>query len=61
MEIKPEREGKTAAIIGYLMLVGAIIAIFLNLEAKSFCTLSYPSRFWFKPYVYFNWICNKLF
>ena len=35
MEIKPEREGKAAAIIGYLMLVGAIIAIFLNLEKQN--------------------------
>ena len=35
MEIKPEREGKTIAIIGYLMLVGSLIAIMMNLEKQN--------------------------
>lgn len=35
MEVKPEKEGKTNAIIGYITLFGTVIAIILNMDKQN--------------------------
>jgi len=35
MEIRPEKEGKTNAIIGYITMLGTIIAIILNMDKQN--------------------------